>query len=426
MLGLIAISTISNFICGRGIYDSSDVKVKKRWLWTAILINIGMLGWFKYAGFFVSSLSGLLLLLGLPVDRVMLVIILPIGISFYAFHSLSYSIDIYRHELEPTDSLVEFAAFVTYFPQMVAGPIVRARELLFQLQRERILSAAMVQTGVGMLIVGFFMKGVVADNLALDLVDPVFANPSEYNSTTLWYALVGYACQIYADFYGYSMIASGSAMLMGIKLPVNFRFPYLATSFSDFWQRWHISMSRFFRDYVYVPLGGNRGTPTRTLINLATTNILSGLWHGANWTFVAWGVQHAVLNTLNQLVRGLVPLNGSFRSILIRFSILPRWMFVQWMVLLTWVVFRCADLQSASVFYRGLFVLHGGRSITPNNLTLFCLVAVVVDHAYGWVREHQGKPRLLAAYYPVAYAAMIIALFNGLPKAAVPFIYFQF
>jgi len=427
LLGLIAISTVSNFVCGNRIAASTDGPRRRRWLWSALAINLGILGTFKYANFFADSLVSLAHALNFGVQPVTLQVVLPVGISFYVFHSLSYTIDIYRGELRRSDSLVDFAAFVTFFPQMVAGPIVRARELLFQLEAERQLTVAKVQTGVGMFITGLFLKAFVADNLALALVDPVFSQPAAFGTATLWWALLGYSFQIYADFYGYTLMATGSALLLGIQLPMNFRYPYLAIDFSDFWQRWHISMSRFFRDYVYIPLGGNRATPRRQMLNLAITNLLSGLWHGANWTFVAWGAQHAVLNAANQLVRRrLGQLSAASQRRWFRLTLLPRWALVQGAIMQTWVVFRSRDFATAMDFYRGLFVWQDGQALQIGSLTLCCLLAVVADHAYGWVREHLGKPPALAVYYPAAYTVMLLAVFNGMPAHATPFIYFQF
>jgi alginate O-acetyltransferase complex protein AlgI len=426
-LGLIAVSIFSNFICGARIADSTDPGRKKAWLWVAVVTNLGMLFCFKYANFFADSLVALADRFGASVDPVTMQIVLPVGISFYVFHSLSYSIDIYRGDLAKSDSLVDFAAFVTFFPQMVAGPIVRARELLFQLQAERRFTPQLFQSGIGLFLTGLFLKAFVADNLAVGIVDQVFAAPATFATPTLWWALIGYSLQIYADFCGYSLMASGSALLLGITLPVNFRYPYLAIDFSDFWRRWHISMSRFFRDYVYIGLGGNRGSRPRTLANLAFTNLVSGLWHGANWTFVAWGAQHAVLNSVNQLLREpLSKLSARTQRVLFVTTLVPRWLVVQLAIVLTWVVFRAPNFTSATQFYRGLFVWQDGSVVAVTAVVAFCIVAVAVDHLYGLVRERRGKWPVLEVYYPLAYVVMVLALFNGMPDNTTPFIYFQF
>jgi alginate O-acetyltransferase complex protein AlgI len=426
-LGLIGVSTVSNFVCGNQIAASSSDKRRRFWLWLAVAINLGILGYFKYAKFFAESFVSLAQRFGVPVSPVTLNILLPVGISFYVFHSLSYTIDIYRGQLTRSKSLVDFAAFVTFFPQMVAGPIVRARELLFQLQAERTFSVRDAQSGLCLFLCGLFLKAFVADNLALRLVDQVFAQPSAYATSTLWWALVGYSFQIYADFCGYSLMASGTALLLGIRLPTNFRHPYLAVDFADFWSRWHISMSRFFRDYVYIPMGGNRHGRWRTLGNLCFTNLVSGLWHGANWTFVAWGGQHAVLNSCNQTLRGAMGrLPDRLRRAMFDASLLPRWLFVQLAIVLTWVVFRAPTFAVAADYYRGLFVHQGGKVVELTAITLCCFGAVVLDHVHGLLKEQRRAQSALELYYPFAYVVMLLAIFNGMPPRITPFIYFQF
>lgn len=419
-LGLILLSTGVDFVCGERIHRAPDRRGRRGWLLASLAVNLGILAYFKYAGFFLDSLVELASVVGWSLSEPTLNIILPVGISFYTFQTLSYSLDIYLGRLEPTRSLVEFAAFVAFFPQLVAGPIVRAREFLFQLEAERSFRWDRFERGAVRFLTGFFKKAVIADNLAILLVDPVFASPGEYSSGTLWLAALGYAAQIYADFSGYSSMAIGTAGMLGFDLPENFRFPYLAPSFSDFWRRWHITMSRFFRDYVYIPLGGSRVSPWRTRGNLAATTLVSGLWHGAAWNFVAWGGLHGVFIMGNHLVRREGRSGGPLMGFL-------GWAMTFLGVLLAWILFRSTSFQEAGVFLQGLLG-QSGVVLLPGTLVLFCLGAVVVDHLAGWVDER--RPGLLERIPPALRGAYLVVLvmvaWQTMPREANPFIYFQF
>jgi len=419
-LGLILLSTAVDFVTGRRIHEARDHRVRKRWLLVSLGVNLGILAYFKYAGFFLESLVELAGVVGWSLSAPTLRIILPVGISFYTFQTLSYSLDIYLRRLEPTRSLVEFAAFVAFFPQLVAGPIVRAREFLYQLQAERTFRWERFEQGALRFATGFFKKAVIADNLALLLVDPVFASPGEYGTGTLWLAALGYAAQIYADFSGYSSMAIGAAGMLGFDLPENFRFPYLARDFSDFWRRWHITMSRFFRDYVYIPLGGSRVTNWRIRGNLAVTTLVSGLWHGAAWTFVAWGGLHGLFIMGNHMVRGERRPPGLVGSVV-------GWAVTFTGVLLAWILFRAPSFGAAGVYVRGL-VGQAGLTIAPGGLILFCLSAVVVDHVAGWV--HERRPGVVERIPPIVRGGYFVLLgvfaWHAMPREANPFIYFQF
>ena len=305
-LSLIAFSTLVDFAVGLQIVkanareipieadDSVRSRTAKHWLWVSLLVNLGLLGYFKYANFFIESWAQAWESLGVSMHASALQIVLPVGISFYTFQTLSYSIDIYRRKLKPTKSLIDFAAFVSFFPQLVAGPIERATALLPQIQRQRRFDADVASSGLRLILWGLFKKVVVADTCAI-FVNDVFDYYHEYSGPTLILGAVYFAFQIYGDFSGYSDIAIGTARLFGIKLMTNFRTPYFARDIAEFWRRWHISLSTWFRDYLYIPLGGSRVGKWKAVRNTFAIFLVSGFWHGANWTFVVWGLIHALL-----------------------------------------------------------------------------------------------------------------------------------
>ena len=290
---LLWFSTVLDFYCGGRIHTAADDRQRKRWLHLSLLGNLGVLGAFKYYGFFADSLIALLRELGLNPNERTLYIVLPLGISFYTFQTLSYTIDIYRRQLRPTASILEFATFVAFFPQLVAGPIVRARDFLPQVVDRRQFDVREFVWGLERILWGLVKKAVIADNLA-QVVEHLFANGAGTTSTHAWMAVFAFYGQVYCDFSGYSDIAIGCSRLFGIRIAENFTKPYLTTSPQAYWNHWHISLSTWLRDYVYFPLGGNRGGPRRTYINLFLTMFISGLWHGAAWTFVIWGAYHGL------------------------------------------------------------------------------------------------------------------------------------
>ena len=286
-LSLIIYSTLIDFIVGKYIARTKNQQVRKRLLFISLVSNLSVLGFFKYFNFFINSLSIPLAEIGLNVTT--LNIILPIGISFYTFQTLSYTIDIYRNKIPPTSSILDFSLFVAFFPQIVAGPIVRAAEFLPQLKVKRVINWDNLFIGFRLFTFGFFKKVFIADNLAI-FVDKVFENPSVFSSITILLGVIAFGIQIYCDFSGYSDMAIGIAKALGYELPLNFNYPYIAKNITDFWRRWHMSLSFWLRDYLYIPLGGNRKGTRRTYINLMLTMLLGGLWHGASWNFVVWGV----------------------------------------------------------------------------------------------------------------------------------------
>ncbi|MGI9627797.1 MAG: MBOAT family O-acyltransferase, partial [Longimicrobiales bacterium] len=310
-LGLIALSTVVDFYVGQRVHDTREERPDKakRWVALSVATNLGILASFKYFNFFTESAGALLSAIGFGVEPVLLSIILPVGISFYTFQTISYSVDIYRGELEPVRSIFDFALFVSFFPQLVAGPIERAKVLVPQILSERKASSVQFQDGLNLIFWGLFKKVYVADNLA-PIVDSLFA-ASDPTGWQVLMAAYGFAFQIYCDFSGYSSIARGSAKLLGVELMVNFAYPYTARNPSDFWRKWHISLSTWLRDYLYIPLGGSRGGSFATYRNLALTMLLGGLWHGATWLFVIWGAYQGAFLIAHRLMApalGRVPL----------------------------------------------------------------------------------------------------------------------
>lgn len=293
-LGLIWVSTVVDYVAARRIAAGTTASGRRGWLIVSVATNLGLLGLFKYFNFFASSLVQLLDRIGLQADDVTLNIVLPVGISFYTFQTMSYTIEVYRGSIKARRSLPDLALYVAFFPQLVAGPIERAGRLLPQIERPRHTGPQDLRAGAWLCLWGLFKKMVIADNLGL-LTNRVFSGSNPPAGGELLVAIVAFAFQIYCDFSGYSDIARGLARLMGFRLMRNFNIPYLAADPSTFWKRWHISLSSWLRDYLYIPLGGNRRGPARTQINLMTTMILGGLWHGASWLFVLWGLYHGLL-----------------------------------------------------------------------------------------------------------------------------------
>ena len=326
-LSLILISTCVDYVCGIKIYRTEK---KEYYLAASLIINLGLLCVFKYFNFFIGSFCDFIGLLGFGIHRTEISIILPVGISFYTFQTLSYTIDIYRKELTPSENFIDFALFVAFFPQLVAGPIERAKSILPQIYQKRKLNLNEFEKGIFLIFYGIFKKVFVADNLSI-IVDSNFARSAKIDGPTAYLSVVAFAFQIYADFSAYTDIARGSAKLFGFKLMKNFDFPYLATNPSEFWRKWHISLSTWLRDYLYISLGGNRKGKYKTVRNLMITMTLGGLWHGASWNFIWWGVYHgtilAIYNTV--IKRATLKLN-KYVSIFVMFQF----------TLFGWLLFR--------------------------------------------------------------------------------------
>ncbi|HEY1038532.1 MAG TPA: MBOAT family O-acyltransferase, partial [Bacteroidia bacterium] len=310
-LFLLVFSTFLDYFTGAKIFDAKTQKGKKRWLVTSIGINLGFLAFFKYYNFFIDSFADLTGRLGFHVSLPVLSIVLPVGISFYTFHGLSYVLDLYNNKITPERNFVNYSLFVSFFPLLVAGPIERATHLLPQISKPRSINADQVNAGLFLIVWGFFKKVVIADNLAR-ISDQVFSHPQwDFSGIDLWLGVFAFMFQIYCDFSGYSDIGRGISKLMGFELLMNFKLPYFSKDPSEFWQRWHISLSGWLRDYLYIPLGGNKNGKLKTYRNLMITMILGGLWHGAAWTFVLWGFYHGALLVIYRVAeeRAIISVN---------------------------------------------------------------------------------------------------------------------
>ncbi len=421
-LVLILASSALDLFVGRALHEALDLKRRRFYLMCSLCGNLGLLAVFKYFNFFSASVSAALAALGVQASPVVLDVVVPVGISFYTFQSLSYTIDIYRRRLEPVASPVDFFLFVAFFPQLVAGPIVRASEFLPQLRQLPALTSQQGGKGLLLIILGLLKKSIVADLLAVNLVDRVFENPVVYTSAELLLGVYGYAIQIYCDFSAYSDIAIGSALLLGLTLPKNFDHPYRAVSLQDFWHRWHISLSSWLRDYLYISLGGSRGSVGKTYRNLALTMLLGGLWHGAAWTFVVWGALHGGgLAATRAWQRQF----GSSNSPAVRaLCVLVTFHFV----CLCWVFFRATSFDKAWGVITGIAALTPG---TANiNTMLWALLGaglvthLVPDRLLAWGQENAGRlPAVLQAAALVG--AVLLVRYAGATEV-VPFIYFQF
>ena len=349
-LSLIFLSTVVDYFVGIKIFNSQDINKKKMFLWFSLFFNLGLLGFFKYCNFFIESWVDLLSSIGYENQNIWsLNVILPVGISFYTFQTMSYSLDIYFNKLKPTKDFISFASFVSFFPQLVAGPIERASNLLPQMLNKRNFTYNQGVDGLRLILWGMFKKIVIADQLALS-VTPIFENYIDYNGGVLLLGLIYFSFQIYCDFSGYSDIAIGTSKLFGFEIMSNFKFPYFSRNIGEFWKRWHISLSSWFRDYLYIPLGGSRSGKWISLRNIFIIFIVSGLWHGANWTFIAWGLMHALL----YIPLFLIGDNRKYMSnIVAENSILPSFkelyqMLVTFVfVMFTWVFFRSDSVYDA-------------------------------------------------------------------------------
>lgn len=423
-LSLIAASTLVDYVVGirLGALTTEQTRARRVWLFISLLFNLGLLGVFKYYHFFMDSAVTILNNLGIGAEPSTLQIILPVGISFYTFQTMSYSLDIYFGCLKPTRNLLDLALFVGFFPQLVAGPIVRAREFLPQIRVPRLFSRIDVRACVVLFLIGFFKKACVSDNIA-PIVDTYFADPASFDVLSAWLAVLFYGAQIYCDFSGYSDIAIASAGLLGYNLGDNFAFPYFASSIQDFWHRWHISLSSWLRDYLYIPLGGSRGSTLYRYRNLMLTMLLGGLWHGAAWRFVIWGGLHGLALIVHREWTARAP--EAFR------------MHVAWRgtgVLITaiwvglaWIFFRAPSLDAALTTAGAYaFGRSSGTETLPVSL-IALLMFILLLHAIAYHRVFRpawrGAPTWMFAG-GVGIGVAIITAFAA--TEAAPFIYFQF
>jgi alginate O-acetyltransferase complex protein AlgI len=446
-LGLLLLISVIDYVAADRIVIAkrrASSAAASRWLWMSIASNLAILGYFKYYNFFLGNLNGILSQVGVT-EVAYQDILLPAGISFYTFKSMSYTIDVYREAIEPCESWLDYCTFITFFPELIAGPIVRASVFLRQMGRLPGPSVERLRVGAAMFVMGLTKKRVIADNLS-GMADPVFAAPELYDTSTLWLAAFAYSVQIYCDFSGYSDMALGSAKMIGYDLPENFRVPYLSVNITEFWRRWHMTLSQWLRDYLYIPLGGNRKGSARTYVNLTITMLLGGLWHGASWNFVVWGALHGVALALHRRF-GLAV--AALRIPRVACGV-ATFAFVS----LCWIPFRAPSSEAAVTFVTRMFSWSPGSSfLSPNAFAILVIVAfahvvahyverqtatqadsavlrfvgrigigVRSDEISGWSPVFKGGTTL--SYTFLTVLALCIIFFSAL--ATSPFIYFQF
>lgn len=431
-LSLLAFSSFIDYFVAHTLGTTDNQRKRKYLLWLSLVTNLGLLGVFKYFNFFSNSLADAFNSIGIEIDPFTLQVVLPVGISFYTFQTLSYTIDVYRKDLEPAKDIVSFFAYVSFFPQLVAGPIERATNLLPQFYEKRTFSYAQSVQGLRLILWGLFKKIVIADNCA-EVVNKVFSDYSSYSGLELVIGVFFFAFQIYGDFSGYSDIARGCSKLFGFELMVNFKLPYFSRDIAEFWRRWHISLSTWFRDYLYVPLGGSRQGKEKAIRNTFIIFLVSGFWHGANWTFLIWGLLHSIF-FLPLLLKGK---NRVHLSHVAETRFLPTfkeglsmlWTFL--LVCVAWIFFRSSSVTDAFNFIGAIFT----NSFLPQNLNLIKLsvlgmifILIVIE----WVSREDGVEFYMerisankfvrhAFYYFIIFSIWFFGAFNNSE-----FIYFQF
>ena len=426
-LSLILFSTLLDFYLGKALGKSNSKKRSKSLLWTSLLVNLGFLGIFKYFNFFIDSWVEAWGGLGVDLELSTLSIILPVGISFYTFQTLSYTIDVYRKELQPTHSLLNFAAYVAFFPQLVAGPIERATRLLPQFRQARTFSYQVAKSGVYLIIWGLFKKVVIADNCAF-FVNQIFDNPDNFSSAELGLGAVLFAFQIYGDFSGYSDIAIGTARLFGFQLMTNFAFPYFSRDIAEFWRRWHISLSTWFRDYLYIPLGGSRVRRSLQVRNVLIIFLVSGFWHGANWTFIIWGALHALFF----LPLLFFKLNRKYlENDALQFQQILKIGFTFTIVCLAWIFFRANSLTEAFHYVYNItefksaslmYFIKSSKFILLSTMILFS-VFIMLYFEFKAFRKQLVEVNLNR--FSATFIITCIVLMGAFKNQA-DFIYFQF
>ncbi|HVF39090.1 MAG TPA: MBOAT family protein, partial [Gemmatimonadaceae bacterium] len=378
---ILALPAIVDYACAVRIDESDDALVRRRWLHLSVVSNLGLLAYFKYADFFIDSIGAVI-----GAETIPLGVVLPVGISFFIFKTLSYTIDVYRKQIPACRSLWRYAMFVSYFPELVAGPIVRASVFLPQMDRRLQPSWDRTSVGLQLILLGLTKKLFIADRLAT-LVNPVFAAPGEYTQLTVISAVIAYSIQIYCDFSGYSDMAIGVSRIIGFDLPENFNMPYAARSITEFWRRWHITLSEWLRDYLYIPLGGNRNGKWRTYANLLMTMLLGGLWHGASWTFVVWGLLHGVGLAVHKLWRERAREADDI------YSRIAAWALTYAFVCLTWIFFRAESFSAAGMMLRKVAGLEPGGVSWIYLPLLLILPVVIAGHFIGtWIARRESGP----------------------------------
>lgn len=429
-LFLLVFSILLDFYTGIKISKGKTTYSKKIWLWLSIIINLGFLGLFKYFNFFIETFSNLLMILGLKVNALTLKIILPVGISFYTFHGLSYVIDVYKEKIKPEKKFTDYSLFVCFFPLLVAGPIERATHLLPQIKKNRHFDYDKTIIALKQILWGLFKKVVIADQCAI-YANQIFENHSELSGSTLLLGAIMFTFQIYGDFSGYTDIALGTSRLLGFELLQNFNYPYFSRNISEFWRRWHISLSSWFKDYIYIPLGGNKGSLMKKIRNTLIIFLISGFWHGANWTFILWGLLNGFYITISIFLNDIKPkkdINSDYIEKL-NFKELISILSTFFLIVISWIIFRAENLSKAykyisNIFNKTLFTLP---TIKPVQTIILLLIFVLFE----WngrknefaIENTMVKSNRIVRWTFFYTLIFIIFYFSGHEEQ---FIYFQF
>jgi alginate O-acetyltransferase complex protein AlgI len=419
---LLIASSLLDYFVGTMLARTSDPRARRGWLILSLTANLGTIAFFKYCNFFIESAATLLAWLGLPASLHTLHIIIPVGVSFYTFHSMSYTIDVYRGRMRPVRSVLDVCAFIGFFPQMVAGPIVRAVLFLPQLETARRFANVDVRGALVLFLGGFVKKACIADAVA-PFSDRYFSAPEHFTAASAWVGVLFYAIQIYCDFSGYTDMAIACARLLGYELTINFNFPYFASDISDFWHRWHISLSTWLRDYLYIPLGGNRGPRWFIYRNIMVTMLLGGLWHGGAWTFVIWGGLHGLALVVH---REWLRVRDRFGEVQ-RVMAIIAWPLTVYWVCLAWIFFRAGTLKRALIAVQSFVFFRSAGTEDMGGWLLLVVALLGLVHWLnfrGWLGDWWRRipsPVFAAGY---GCAAAVVLLF--IPPHYAPFIYFQF
>ena len=421
---LLWISTLVDWMAGKKLAIEENKRKRKLWLLLSMFVNLGFLGFFKYGNFLLENFTALLNAIGIEFQARPMDIILPMGISFYTFQTMSYTIDMYQKRTERARTFLDFALYVTFFPQLVAGPIVRAQDLISQFYEEKKATINQFLWGVFLLTIGLFQKVVLADTLLSNTADDVYGAGKVLHSLDAWTGTLAFSGQIFFDFAGYSTCAIGIALMLGIILPDNFRYPYASIGFSDLWRRWHISLSTWLRDSLYIPLGGNKHGIIRMYVALMVTMLLGGLWHGAAWTFVVWGALHGIYLVVERLLRSKIHIKiNAFNGILLAFLTYT-------LVNFTWVFFRAREFSTAkNIIASMLFINDGGEKIVPSFDIIKVFVLISLLFICHWIMRNTSMKdvslKTPAWLLGVVWGIMLflIAISQG---SGEQFIYFQF
>ena len=424
---LLWLSTFVDWHAAKKMHATNDQAERKRWLLLSMFVNLGMLGFFKYGGFLLENFVLLVQMAGIDYAPAAPDIILPMGISFYTFQTMAYTIDVYLKRDKPADSFLDFSLFVTFFPQLVAGPIVRPSELIPQFKTPRVATSSQLIWGFGLMTLGLFQKLVIADTLLSPVSEDVFGNFAPVHIGDAWLGLLAFSGQIFCDFAGYSTTAIGAALCLGFALPENFNMPYAAIGFSDFWRRWHISLSSWLRDYLYIPLGGNRSGKGRTYFNLMMTMFLGGLWHGASWTFAIWGILHGLYLVVERFLKKIFQGKTWLHNWAVNIGLgLVTFYFVN----IAWVFFRAKDFDGAGSMMASLhgFIPDGMKILST--LSIISVVSVMLGMLgiQWWMRDRTLESIVSNMSWwqvGIIWSAMIFLLIIN-QGGGNAFIYFQF